>query len=310
MKIVELGYTGVGKTTYMSSLYGTLQKPVQGFSLRANNDSDHLRFLKLAEKVKYGQYPAPSDQRSEYNFFLQYKGENIFSFDWLDYRGGTLLETQDNQQAKTLTQDLEKAEGMMMFCDAQTLSSKNHRKSYLSRMINLVNYALNNRPYMPLSLVIILTKLDLVGGKIDPEMLTPLQSLIAAIKLSKCVKGAIVPIACGAKPINIEIPLLFLLNTGVELKVKNLEREIAYHELMAKVYQEKSQGIFGMVRDVWFDLTGQDSYSFKSETEIDQALAKNGEYNKIIQPVKLLGKYLYYADIRNQIDSNFPMLIN
>lgn len=309
MKIVELGHTGVGKTTYMSALYETLQKPVEGFSLKAAAREDHQRFLLLADKIKKGEYPAPTDQRREYNFNLQYLARDIFGFDWSDYRGGALLEAQENQQAQVLAQDLQTADGILLFCDSQALLAKNPRQTQLGRMINLVNYALNNRPYQPLSLVIVLTKADLVT-QVDSQMLAPLQSLIEAIKLSNSVKGAIVPIACGPKAINIEIPLLFLLNTGVKLKVNNLRRQILTHETMAKIYQEKSQGFFGFIRDAWLAMMDGESYGSKFEQEKKHSELKFNEYNKILEPVKQLSKYLSDADLKSQLSRDFSMLIN
>ncbi len=80
MRIVEIGHTGVGKTTYMATLYGIQQEGIEGFSLKAQNSSDHERLIELAKNISQGIYPSATDQRREYNFYLQYENKNIFSF--------------------------------------------------------------------------------------------------------------------------------------------------------------------------------------------------------------------------------------
>ena len=80
MKIVMIGNTGVGKTTYMASLYGILQQQLGGFSLQAVNQQDHRLWLDLATDIAKSRYPEKTSQRAEYDFLLQHKGKDIFAF--------------------------------------------------------------------------------------------------------------------------------------------------------------------------------------------------------------------------------------
>lgn len=73
MKIVMIGNTNVGKTTYMASLYGIMQQQVEGFSLKAVNTNDHARLYELAQAIAHDHYPSATDQRGEYDFFYSIK---------------------------------------------------------------------------------------------------------------------------------------------------------------------------------------------------------------------------------------------
>ena len=58
-----LGHTGVGKTTYLASLYGSLQREVEGFSLSTSKSRDHDRLIQLANTIGKGEYPLSTDQK-------------------------------------------------------------------------------------------------------------------------------------------------------------------------------------------------------------------------------------------------------
>jgi GTPase SAR1 family protein len=213
VKIVMLGHTGVGKTTYLASLYGSLQREVEGFSLRTSESRDHDRLIQLANTIGKGEYPLSTDQRSQYQFQLKHQSKNILDFTLADYRGGAIRETQDSQQAKLLLQDLSQADGIIMFCDCSALTSGDNRSNQLARMMTLVNQSLQNLQ-RPLSLAIILTKIDLVT-EINESQLRAFSGIISAIEASEWVFGAFIPIACGGKSINVPIPLLFALHEVV-----------------------------------------------------------------------------------------------
>ena len=60
MRIVTLGHTAVGKTTYMASLYGALQRSYEGFTLRAKRAADH-KHLKVPCRVDQARDIPASD---------------------------------------------------------------------------------------------------------------------------------------------------------------------------------------------------------------------------------------------------------
>lgn len=291
LKIAEIGHTGVGKTTYMATMYSEMQTPIEGFSLKAIKDSDHRRLLQLGQAVQNGHYPNATDQRSEYKFYLQYKNKNVLNFNWSDYRGGALLEAQSDSQAKSLMQDLCQADGILMFCDLQALYQRNLRRNQLGRMISLVSTAMGKELDHPVALAIVLTKADLVPT-FDESILAPLNGLIEAIKSNENMVGCLVPVACGYKPYNVELPLLNTLYVGVSVKIQQLLAKIDYNLERYEYYQQQASGFWGGILEVWDTMLGEQTNSEKADEQLKQARKKQEEYQKILDSAQALEQYL------------------
>jgi signal recognition particle receptor subunit beta len=292
MRIVEIGHSGVGKTTFMASMYSTMQVGIEGFKLRATQSSDHSRLLTLSQSICRGNYPTPTDQRSEYNFHLQYQGKDIFPFIWADYRGGAIRETKDSQQAKLLQQDLKQADGILMFCDCQALVQRDTRRNQISRMTSLITQSLGDLDH-PIALVVILTKADLVDG-IDEDDLKPLEGLAQALQASDLISSTLVPVACGPDPQNVAIPLLFTLYVGVSLQASHLAQEIKTQQSLADYYIQKTHGIGGFLQEAWDSLAGSVTYRDMANSRLNQAAAKYKELSVLLEPVAKLEKYLSF----------------
>ncbi|NEP62336.1 MAG: GTPase domain-containing protein [Symploca sp. SIO2G7] len=290
MRIVEIGHEGVGKTTFMACMYNTLQQEIGGFTLRETQTSDHQRLVRLATEIERGKYPTPTDQRSEYNFYLQYQRKDIFPFTWADYRGGAIRETQSSQQARLLQQDLQQADGILMFCDCQALVKRDARRNQIGRMTALITNALKNLD-RPIAFATILTKADLVN-ELREEDLSPLQGLAEAIKVSKFIASTIIPVACGTESSNVHIPPLFVLYIGVCLQAGHLSKEIEDYQRMATYYEQQTYGLGGFLNELWDTIQGNTTYRDMSQQKIQQALSKYKELEKFIEPVEALEKYL------------------
>jgi hypothetical protein len=159
-KILMLGHSGVGKTTYMASMYGTLQRHVNGFTLRADTRQDHRQLMRICGGIQRGNWPAPTDRRQQYRFFLRYDREPIIPFLWTDYRGGALSERADSPGAHLLVNDLKEADAIIMYCDAPTILA-DRRCREIGRMTQLVTRAVRSKD-VNIPLAIVYTKCDLV----------------------------------------------------------------------------------------------------------------------------------------------------
>jgi len=286
MNIVMLGHSGVGKTTYMASMYGTLQNPINGFSLKTEHSSDHERLVKNFYSIKRGYYPDATAIRSEYGFYLYHQGSNIFPFRWVDYRGGDVYERSDNEQAKMLHQDLLNANGVIVFVDCPTLASGNIRKSGIQRLINLLSVTLKEISHS-IPVAIVLTKVDMVSnlGEREVNVLNP---LIESMSAGDNIVGTIIPVACGTEMTNVEIPLLFNLFIGIRLELARLSELVKEHVREAEYYRDK-ENIF-----VWIGrkLEGRSTYSELANNEIDRARSKYYALQKLEPSAEALEKYL------------------
>ncbi|TVQ45035.1 MAG: hypothetical protein EA365_08890 [Gloeocapsa sp. DLM2.Bin57] len=277
----------------MSAMYGALQQEIRGFSLRAMNNHEHERLLRLSQNIHRGEYPDPTAQRDEYQFGLYYQGKKIFDFCWADHRGGSLRETQNSEQARLLFNDLKKADGILMFCDAEALVCKNNRHNQIGRMISLVNNSVQCLNHS-LTLGIVLTKTDLVPN-LNKQHLQPFQSLLQGISANKSMTGKIIPVACGVKNINVELPVLYALQIGISNYLSGLYKEMSEHQKKAQKYQQKSESFKGFLKEIWQTLNEEPTYS---ELASDSYLKSRQTYQKIqpiIEPVKTLETYINNA---------------
>ncbi len=299
MKIVMIGNTGVGKTTYMASLYGTMQQRIEGFSLKAVSSEDHSRLMKLTKAIQAGKYPSATNQRSDYTFNLQHKGDDFINFSWSDYRGGVIVEeTEDSEQANLLIQDLNQADGVMIFCDCDALANGNILGNEIGRMIYLVGTAMRDVDHI-ISLAIIFTKVDLIG-QFQESMFSPFEGLISAINASEYVIGSFIPIACGRQFINIPMPLMFSLYASVILKKVSVTNSLQKHYEKAKEWENKSQGWGGLwraIKDTW---NGIPTDATLASIEYSQVIEKYQELIAMEEPVKALVQYVEKLPLINE----------
>lgn len=315
MKIVELGHSGVGKTTYMASMYAALQKKIEGISLETIDMSEHERLCKLAENIKISSYPPRTSYRSDYSFNLQYEGKNILPFFWADYRGKALSEKKKySDEFIALQNDLTQADGIIIFLDCNTLSLGDVRINEVRRITVLLTSTLAKLNH-PISVAIVFTKIDLVK-KFDVKMLESIRQLIDAISKSKLISGALIPIACGKENINIEMPLLYALKGAIRTKIDLLQKDIDFynkqineykknarkHDSITRNYRNKSSGIGGSVRD-WWRKNIQEISTYAELASQEAELAKE-KWDEVKQEKQKKEKILEeYRPIQRAIDS-------
>lgn len=118
MRVMMIGFSGAGKTTYMGAMYSLLnKKPCKGFSLRAKRTADHDKFLQIGARLAKGIYPKGTDILEEYQYSLLYKGKNVLDFDWYDYRGGVLA-SADSPDFDTVVSQIMNSDALVVFLDS------------------------------------------------------------------------------------------------------------------------------------------------------------------------------------------------
>lgn len=322
MKIVELGHSGVGKTTYMASMYAALQKKIEDISLKTMDTGEHERLCKLAESIKHSSYPPRTSYRSEYSFYLQHEGKNILPFIWADYRGKALSEKKYSDEFIALKNDLIQADGIIIFLDCNTLTLGDVRINQVRRITVLLNSSLAELEH-PISVAIVFTKIDLVK-KFDVKILESIKQLIEAISKNKLISGALIPIACGKQNINIEMPLLYALKGAIRTKINFLEKDIDFynkqinkyekiareHDSIERNYRNKSSGIGGSVRDWW--RKNIQEVSTYAELASQEAELAQGKWDEVKQErkkkEKILDEYRPIQRAINSLDSHLQKL--
>lgn len=290
MRIVMLGHSGAGKTTYMASVYGAMQRPHGGFSLRAVDAADHRRFLALAEGIVGGTYPAGTDQRETYRFALRYRDLPVLEFDWADYRGGAILEREAGVETDRLRHDLAQADGIAVFCDADRLARGRRTASEMGRLSHLLGRALG-RDTRRLPVVVVLTKRDCVK-QIDDRILQWVDPMIRCVRASDRLAGAVVPVACGPRASQVPDPLLFILAHGITLRAGDLQARIDALTSRADELVRRGETLTGMLWDTFgflWEGDGHRTHAQQAAAARRQARRERQVLEPLVGPARALG---------------------
>ncbi len=169
LKVLMLGDSQVGKTTYMGAMYNVMADG-EGYHIRATYDGERETLERLGRLVRHGGYPERTAVRSDYDFKFCLKYENttfdMIDFRWIDYRGGAIYQTTDDPIARDLAAYIENASALIVFWDTTLLNSSRPNVLRQWRRIAqfIMKFAARANEKNPLSLTILLTKADLFDG--------------------------------------------------------------------------------------------------------------------------------------------------
>ena len=95
IKILMLGDSSSGKTCFMLGMYTAIQDRSR-FSLKATDPDEGIRLTALwsaiVDNSGIKRWPRGTDTPQIYNFELCYAYKPLMEFEWLDYRGGSMLD--------------------------------------------------------------------------------------------------------------------------------------------------------------------------------------------------------------------------
>lgn len=285
MRIVMLGHSNAGKTTYMSAMYQIGRQGVKGFRIRTADPAREADLLRDAAALQQGRFPPPSSRRSVHDFVLSHRGADVMNFAWNDYRGGALLDRSgDGDTAQVLT-DLGAADGIVLFVDAQALASEQPDERSLRRLTYLLQRSFGESD-RTMPFVIAYTKSDLVPDVPDvwASIDRQLASIIDASDSASQIVATRVPVACGARPRNVAVPLLWCLSHGLLAEITRREDQVT--ATLAAEQQAKANA--SVINDIssWFN--GTESYTRQAFNARQKAQQEVRELRPLVQPAQRL----------------------
>jgi GTPase SAR1 family protein len=302
MKLMMLGHSGVGKTTYMATMYGEMQSRSvwqrlsgggnrSAFTINAVNDDDHRRFLAIHKDVCRGKYPSPTNQREQYDFRLKHKNSDFnLPFTWVDYRGGAMMEKSTTGDGESLLRGIRECDGLILFFDGTCIhENSNHTSAEIRRIIQFVQQALTQEEKL-LPLVIILTKSDVRSENAIHPLLA---KFIETISGNECVNGTVIETACARTRFNTELPVMFCLCFSVFLDICQLRQQLAELETIAAHWDQKK----GFWNSLATTFTGEESAREKAEMTRDRARRQLAKLDKVRVAVEPLVQHLVSAKI-------------
>lgn len=176
VKITMLGTSGAGKTCYMLGLYSIMQLGLEGFTLSTTDLDDDLLLTSLWENLVDNEEkdrwpPGTGIEPRRYEFDFSYGIKRLIGFDWLDYRGGAMLDTSAKADVQALVNRLQESSCVFLCVSGEFLKEELNktqlrsaaRKAGVHRMnLFLTDVAKNMEEHQrPFPIVIVITKYDL-----------------------------------------------------------------------------------------------------------------------------------------------------
>lgn len=180
-RFTALGMSGSGKTCYVLGMYYQMITGVRGFSVKAANDSvSKLESWmdNLDEKTGNERFPVgtPLTEVSDYEFKLKYALQDVMTFNWIDYGGGTLRARDDNPEAyQALQESIDQSPVLYVFLDGELFchEKKEDKVNELKKKVRTINaflqdYSDSHQGQM-LPIVFVITKGDMCGEYINDD---------------------------------------------------------------------------------------------------------------------------------------------
>ena len=296
MKILMIGNKSSGKTTYMTSSYGHLQRDITGgFTIKMIHGIDNSSFIAQYNALKTsGVYPPATMKRSSYKFNLFYNGNSVHSFQWNDFNGG-IIDERVTENTSILKKDMEDSDGLMLFFDALELK-KNTLETRIRQIIRLIAQNLKSieRSYF---VSIVITKADLVTIKSAEDIdniIEPILPLINILNANENILCYCIPVCCTKeKIINVDYPILYMLHGGLYMdcstKLQKLQQEID----TLNSYNEQS-GLFDDIKSFFYSEPTYRELAHKKQQEL---IPQISYYEKMESSLNNLINYLKNRDL-------------
>ena len=120
-KVTVIGFTGSGKTTYLTGMYICMSGGVKHFSLLAKDKDMDLYLENLWDMICDGKKPKGTDKSECYDFHIAHNFKPVCDFKWLDYPGGILADP-NHQERSRLESDIKESDCLLLIIDGELLA--------------------------------------------------------------------------------------------------------------------------------------------------------------------------------------------
>ncbi|MFE7563903.1 hypothetical protein [Kitasatospora sp. NPDC057500] len=251
LRVVALGHSSAGKSTYLAAMFSYLAAGRKGFRM-VTADSGTASQLKQAGKLLgKGIYPPPTSRSTDLEAGLEYGRREVVGFHWTDYRGGALTSSAaDDPETRKLLKRLTEADAVVVFADAHRLATDPDSHDEVRRTVVLLHRAVGDGS-TPLPIVLAYTKADLVTDPADwaraRAATAPLEELVGS---GGRVRGTTVAVSCGRSPRGVAVPVLWCLSTLLAHEAQRAEERMETAKGFVKDLRKEANGIDSMVS--WF----------------------------------------------------------
>ncbi|NEO51693.1 MAG: hypothetical protein F6K54_00415 [Okeania sp. SIO3B5] len=252
IKILMLGDSRSGKTCFMVGMYTAIQDS-STFSLKATDPDEGIRLTLLWSAIVDGtgdeRWPPTADQNTIYNFELCYAYKPLIDFEWLDYRGSSMLDLSSDDNVRELRDYAAESNGFFFCISGKYLkdpvTDANLQKIAIQSKANLMGkylqyLSIDRRPARKKSfpIIIIVTQYDYCYRREKRELMEDVKKMFPPLFAPN--SGWLVmicPITLGKElaqdkdngkiePKNLDVPVAFVLYCILAEQARSQQQEV------------------------------------------------------------------------------------
>ncbi|MFF2350526.1 hypothetical protein ACFVVL_12155 [Kitasatospora sp. NPDC058115] len=289
LRVVALGHSSAGKSTYLAAMYTHLAAGRKGFRLVTADRAASAHLIATGKQLGKGIYPPPTSRSTDLQAGLEHGRKEVMGFHWTDYRGGALTSSAaDDPETAQLLARLTGADAVVVFADAHRLATDPDSHDEVRRTVVLLHRAVGDQS-TPLPIVLAYTKSDLLtdpaGWARARAATAPLEELLAG---GGRVRGTTVALSCGRSPRGVAVPVLWCLSTLLDHRARQAQDSLETAKDFVKDLRKEANGIDSLVS--WFK--GVESAAKRLKYWEEQLRESKEEVAALRRPAQRLARLL------------------
>lgn len=291
MKIVMIGDSAVGKTTFMMSTYGLMREgAIEGFRVQCKNQQADRKLMRAYNDFRSeGVYPPATVQMSSYDYDFYSDNEWVMNFSLTDIRGESIHDYDVND----LSRELRRADAMMLFLNGYDILNGKDVSEQIDDIYILMNncFASDDRSKI---LMVIFAQMDRIG-QLSGEHLEILNNTVQELKeitdRNDNIFYQMIPTACSLDcMMDLDFAMVTLMLFGYNGDVLRRRREL--EDELRSIQQQYGSGIGREVKEFLLETFWQDKERRQARSRYAELEKQIPIYEQMVEKFNRLYKFV------------------
>lgn len=292
MKIVMIGDSNVGKTTFMMSTYGLMRDgQIEGFRVQCKDGQADKRLTRAYQDFRSaGVYPPATVHMSSYNYDFYSDDDWVMNFSLTDIKG----ESIHDYDVDELSRKLREADAVMFFLNGYDIWSGKDVDGQIDDIYILLNncFVEDDRDKL---LMVIFSQMDRIGNGITGEDWETLRKTVGDLermaKESKNINYVALPTACSLDcmmDLDYAMVLLMLFGQTSDL----IKRVGAINAEMESIKKQYGEGFLRSAKEVVLEMFWKDKERREARKRAAALQVEYEKYQKMLEKFEKLRKFI------------------
>lgn len=292
MKIVMIGDSAVGKTTFMMSTYGLMREgQIEGFRVQCRDGQADKRLVRAYQDFRSnGVYPPATVQMSSYEYDFYSDDDWVMHFSLTDIRG----ESIHDYNVDELSRELREADAVMFFLNGYDIWNGKNVDEQIDDIYILLNNCFVEDDRNKL-LMVVFSQMDRIGNGITGEewetLCKTVDELERMAERSENIMYLALPTACSLDcmmDLDYAMVMLMLFGQTVDL----IKRSEAIEEELKSIQKQYGKGFLRSVKEVALETFWIDKERRQARARAAELQKEYEKYQKMVEKFDKLRKFV------------------